>query len=174
MANSNFHVSHFSLISSISKMKKIEPPPPHQNHFSSTSVKTRRKYSFLLRRSLNFTSFSNIGHHMLAVFVLSCFLSTFMLTLAIENTQDIDLHPLIVLAESQDQTNSYQDYVEAQPLKQLFPSSSSAKIKREGRQYNGYDDNENQQKSAAESRQQSPQELVSGNHFLQNYNGNSN
>ena len=87
-----------------------------------------------------------------------------MLTLAIENTQGVDLHPLIILAETQDQLINYQNDLKEQPSRHLTSPSSSTKTKREGRQYN-YDNLDNEQKSSSESRQQSPQDLVSGNPF---------
>ena len=143
-------------------MKKIVPPPLHQNHFSSTSVKTRRKSSVPLSPKFNHTISSNVGHHILVFLILSCFVKTFMLTLAIENTQGVDLHPLIILAETQDQLIHYENDVKEQPSTHLTSPLSSTKTKREGRQYN-YDNLDNQQKSSSESRQQSPQDLVSGN-----------
>ena len=163
MANSNFHVSFF-WFSRVSKMKKIVPPPLHQNHFSSTSVKTRRKFRIPLRLKFHHTVFSNVGHHVLVFLILSCFVKTFMLTLAIENTQGVDLHPLIILAETQDQGINYQNILKELPSEHLTSTSSSAKTKREGRQYN-YDNQDNQQRTSSNSRQESPQDLVSGNHF---------
>ena len=158
MANANFHVSFFSPIScSISNMKKIVPPPPHlhQNHFSSTSVKTkRRKSSFLLRRkNFNLTSsvFSNLGHPKTigTMILLSCLLNTFTLTLAIEDPKHVEMHPLVIFAESQDHDVNSQLLEEQQ------------REKREGRQYD-YVDQNNPQRSSANSRQKSPQDLVSG------------
>ena len=162
MANANFHVSFFFLISSrISNMKKIVPPPPllHQNHFSSTSVKTkRRKSSFLLRRK-NFNLISStslmLGHHKLqmTMLLLLCTLNTLTVTLAKEPIQGNEKHPLVIFAESQD------------PDTQSLLLEEQQREKREGRQYE-YNDQNNPQRSSSNSRQKSPQDLVSGKNNL--------
>ena len=162
MANANFHVSFFFLISSrISNMKKIVPPPPllHQNHFSSTSVKTkRRKSSFLLRRK-NFNLISSttlmLGHHKLRMTMLLflCILNTLTVTLAKEALQGDEKHPLVIFAESQESDT-----------KSLLLEEQQRE-KREGRQYE-YNDQNNPQRSSSNSRQKSPQDLVSGKNNL--------
>ena len=138
-------------------MKKIVPPPPllHQNHFSSTSVKTkRRKSSFLLsRKKFNLTSSASkmLGHHKLrmTMILLSCLLNTLTITLALEAPQDVKKHPLVIFAESQNHDVNSKLLEEQQ------------REKREGRQYD-YVDQNNPQRSSANSRQKSPQDLVSG------------
>ena len=158
MANANFHVSFFFLISSsISNIKKIVPPPPllHQNHFSSTSVKTkRRKSSFLLStKNFNLTSSASkmLGHHKLrmTMILLSCLLNTLTITLALEAPQDVKKHPLVIFAESQDHDAQSQLLLDEQQRE-----------KREGRQYES--DDRNIPQRSRDSRQKSPQDLVSG------------
>ena len=142
-------------------MKKIVPPPPllHQNHFSSTSVKTkRRKSSFLLRRknfNLISSTFSMLGHHKLRMTMLLflCFLSTLTVTLAKEALQGDEKHPLVIFAESQESDTESLLLEEQQ------------REKREGRQYE-YNDQNNPQRSSSNSRQKSPQDLVSGKNNL--------
>ena len=162
-ANTNFHFSFFSQFSSISKMKKIVPPPLHQNHFSSTSVKTRRKSSFLPRvRNLSSPIVSNAGNHMLLFFLLSCFMKTIMLASAIENPKDTDLHPLIILPEGSHDQAKHSIFTENH---QQVEAASLRNTKREGRQYSS-DSLSRQKKSSEESRQQSPQDLVSGKSII--------
>ena len=158
MTNTNFHVTFFFY--SISKMEKILPPS-RQNHFSSRSVKTRIKSSFLPRNP-NYSLFHNGGNVILVLVLSSCFLKNFIAVLAIENTQDIELHPLIILAESPEHLGPSNSNADKQ--KEL-PTSSSTKTKREGRQFD-YETSTNQQRSSVPSQQQSPQDLVSGSNYL--------
>ena len=144
MVNNNFHVS----FSSSSKMV----PPHHQNHFSPTSIKTRRKFCFLLRNS-NYSLFPHIGRLTLVGLFLSYLLAISTQTLALEDAKNLELHPLIVLAESQN------------PIQLDNDNNNSKDIveKREGRQYD-YENSSNEQQRSARStlQQKSPQDLVSG------------
>ena len=81
--------------------------------------------------------------------LLSCLLNTLSLTLAIEDPKDVEIHPLVIFAESQNHDVNSQLLEEQQ------------REKREGRQYD-YVNQNNPQRSSANSRQKSPQDLVSG------------
>ena len=138
-------------------MKKIVPPPPllHQNHFSSTSVKTkRRKSGFLLRRK-NFKLTSSTswmpGHHKLqmTMLLLLFVFNILTATLAMEESQGDKKHPLVIFAESQN------------PDTQSLLLDEQQREKREGRQYE-YTDQNSPQRCSSNSRQKSPQDLVSG------------
>ena len=82
-----------------------------------------------------------------------------MLTLAIENTQATQLYPLIVLPQTEVESNNRNgNNVGHEPA--LL--SASKKIKREGRQYQYDAATSNQERSLGKTQQQSPQDLVSG------------
>ena len=96
-----------------------------------------------------------LGHHKLrmTMLLLLCTLNTLTVTLAKEPIQGNEKHPLVIFAESQD------------PDTQSLLLEEQQREKREGRQYE-YNDQNNPQRSSSNSRQKSPQDLVSGKNNL--------